>query len=273
MRRDAEGTSFIVSVSLAELVLLLFFVLLLAAVVRLAQKERELEQERADRTRVEKTASLLRERIDLAKEQVASEADLTDDAFFELVRRALGQGDESLRSQLVDALAAAEDEAAARARAEASAGRLEAVLEEERAARASAASANEDLRGQLAAYEDRFGHGGRDHPPCWARPDTGRVEYLLSITIREDGLLVEPAWPGDREQPAHALPGVEAMLGSLSLDEFGSRADEVLAWSDAQEPPCRHYVRVADRTATKETFKRSLLTIERYFYKYLEREG
>jgi hypothetical protein len=35
---------------------------------------------------------------------------------------------------------------------------------------------------------------------------------------------------------------------------------------------CRHFVKIFDNTTTKETFKKNLLTVESYFYKYLTNE-
>jgi len=44
----------------------------------------------------------------------------------------------------------------------------------------------------------------------------------------------------------------------------------LFAWSKAHN--CRHFVRIKDDSKTsKEAFKRQMLAIEAYFYKYLER--
>ena len=130
------------------------------------------------------------------------------------------------------------------------------------------------LRALLANCERRIGRGGRDYPPCWIvsedGPDFGREEYLLNITISDQGIGVEPGWPVHRETEAIAIPGVSAIVGqSFSEVPFRAHAKPVLDWSNAQN--CRHYVRIFDQAETKPAFKSQLLAVEDSFYKWLSR--
>src|SRR5206468_5402759 len=91
--------------------------------------------------------------------------------------------------------------------------------------------------------------------------------------IEEDGISALATWPAGRAVDAQAIQGAVALPGlHLSREEFGRRAAPVLAWSKAQNPECRQYVYIIDEAETKQAFKRNLLFVEDYFYKYLERD-
>lgn len=134
----------------------------------------------------------------------------------------------------------------------------------------SAQRDRQNLRGQLHFLQQQLKGNGLDHPPCWADPETGAIHYLYRITIHEQTLRIEAAWPGSRSGDANAIPGAVNLAGqTLDLDTFKAKADPVLQWSKTHE--CRHFVRIHDDPlTTKRTFKTALLTIESVFYKYLE---
>jgi hypothetical protein len=107
-------------------------------------------------------------------------------------------------------------------------------------------------------------------PACWYDIN-GKVQYIYTVTIHEDGLSVTANWPQDRADDLQAIPGASTAPGShLSLQEFGRRMAPVLAWSKRQNPECRHYVYMVDEAASKNAFKRNMLFTEGYFYKYLQ---
>ncbi|MGR9115358.1 MAG: hypothetical protein ACU85E_06295 [Gammaproteobacteria bacterium] len=128
----------------------------------------------------------------------------------------------------------------------------------------------QSLRGQLHFLQQQLRGNGLDHPPCWADPETGTIQYLYRITIHERALSVEPAWPDSRNQELRSIPGALALAGqSLSLETFKTKSEPVFQWSIAHE--CRHFVRIHDDPlTTKRSFKTALLTIESVFYKFLE---
>ena len=51
----------------------------------------------------------------------------------------------------------------------------------------------QNLRGQLHFLQQQLKGNGLDHPPCWADPETGAIQYLYRITIHEHTLRIEPA--------------------------------------------------------------------------------
>jgi hypothetical protein len=128
---------------------------------------------------------------------------------------------------------------------------------------------NEDLRGQLAWMQNRLdARGGRDYPPCWAEPGTGKPQYLLAIEIRDGGLKIEPAWPPERNGDAGRLPGADSLVGSetLSLSAFRARARPLDA--DSRQKNCRHYVRLINRVKSLDVFNRHRYAVEEFFYKF-----
>ena len=126
-----------------------------------------------------------------------------------------------------------------------------------------------DLRGQIENLIGQLGNG-LDHPPCW--PDAaGRPEYAYEVEIMNDLVSVRQVWPPHRAAQAAEIPGMLALPGAnLSYDEFIRRSIPVFNWSARRDPECRHFVRIVDRVdGGKEPYKEALLTVERFFYKFL----
>ena len=112
---------------------------------------------------------------------------------------------------------------------------------------------------------------GVDHPPCWANGD-GHIEYIYTITLYEETLYIEKAWPDERISDLEFIPGASNIINTdYSITSFGQAVAPVYDWSVDNE--CRHFVRIKDNTNTKKAFKRNLLTVENYFYKFLLRES
>lgn len=145
---------------------------------------------------------------------------------------------------------------------------LSITLSEARAENERLNRENENLRNQLR-HIGRRGNG-LDHPPCWADAN-GRPEYALRVVLYTNEVTVHPAWPPHRERDALEVDGLIQAVGEhLSWEEFSRRATPVLLWSQRQDPECRHFVILVDSVAGgKEAFKRGMLTVEHFFYKYL----
>ena len=127
-------------------------------------------------------------------------------------------------------------------------------------------AASHDMTGQLRNYQKRLGRG-RDFPPCWAN-ESGQIEYLYRVVIREETLSVKPAWPERRADDIRAIPGAHEVVGDqMSIKEFRNRAAPILSWSKQREPECRHFVILIDRADTKNSFKAKRFAVEAYFYK------
>ena len=127
---------------------------------------------------------------------------------------------------------------------------------------------NADLRGQVAFLKNRLdARGGRDYPPCWADED-GKVEFLFSVELKPDTVVVTPAWPPRRETAARALPGIaEVLTGPHSNQDFVTRIQGIFNWSRQQDPECRHYVQLRSSIADAVQSDRARLLVERFFYK------
>ncbi len=127
---------------------------------------------------------------------------------------------------------------------------------------------NSDLRGQVAFLKNRLdARGGRDYPPCWA-DEEGKVEFLFSVELKPNAVVVAPAWPPRREAAARALPGMaELLAGPHSNSDFASRVQGVFNWSKSQDPECRHYVQLRSSIADAIQSDRARLMVENYFYK------
>lgn len=131
---------------------------------------------------------------------------------------------------------------------------------------------NADLRGQVAFLKHRLdARGGRDYPPCWA-DESGKVEFLFAIELKDDSVVVTPAWPSKREADARALPDIQrALEAPFAHSEFASRVLGVFGWSKKQNPECRHYVQLRSTISEAVRSDRARLVVENYFYKVEQR--
>ena len=127
------------------------------------------------------------------------------------------------------------------------------------------------LKGRLAYMQKKLQANGLDHPPCWADAQSGAVEYLYSITLYENKMKIVAAWPEHRKADLRLIPGAEKLAGTtVTLEQLDRQVAPLFTWSKAHN--CRHFVRIKDDSKTsKDAFKRQMLAVEAYFYKYLER--
>ena len=59
----------------------------------------------------------------------------------------------------------------------------------------------EILKGQVVYLTRKLNMGGGNElPPCWANKQSGKAEYLFSVSIGEDAIRVSPKWPKYREK-------------------------------------------------------------------------
>lgn len=129
----------------------------------------------------------------------------------------------------------------------------------------------QSLKGQLTYMQKKLSNSGLGYPPCWADPQSGAVEYLYTITLYQQEMHIEAAWPAHRQADLKLIPGAEKLAGqSLTPQQLTHLVKPVFAWSKAQG--CRHFVRIKDdKSTSKEAFKQQMRIIEDYFYKYLVR--
>lgn len=130
----------------------------------------------------------------------------------------------------------------------------------------------DDLNARLAELQRTVDRGGRglDHPPCWATPD-GKAEYIFDIALTSRGLIIRERVLPHRVSERNQLP-----LHGLALNEelvpsrFLDMTRKLFVWSRNND--CRFVVRAFDDTASTEktTYKRHMRVLEQHFYKYEE---
>ena len=271
----------VLGLTMAEIVILVIFVLLLVLGASLALKEREnetlkkrnemlragatelAEETRQRLARIEKEVTQLRElREDLESArpdglperplpEIFRELVLVRDA---VVDSGISPTPDSIRQALADAAAIKEELLA-------SAGQNK-LLERQ----------NENLKTKMTDLlrQARSGGRGLDHPPCWATPD-GKAEYIFDISLTRRGLIVR-----ERELPHRAIERAKLPIADLALDDelipknFLGMTEPLFRWSVDNE--CRFVVRAFDSTAPTEKtiYKRHMRVLEQRFYKYEE---
>ena len=154
--------------------------------------------------------------------------------------------------------------------------RLEEALDERDREREKAESLQRHLRSL---------GGGTDHPSCWYQDDGITTAYLFDVVLTTRGLFVDfaAASPeyvldasgrrlGTAEEARASLPvGSVRRHQLLSSEEFLRQTKPVHDWSMDNDPECRFFVRVFDRTAAsqKQLYKDQLQVVEQPFYKLL----
>ncbi len=127
---------------------------------------------------------------------------------------------------------------------------------------------NADLRGQVAFLRNKLARGGLDHPPCWA-DESGKVEFLFNIDMKEGTFAIAPAWPPGREKDAKALPGIADLVSGqlVPAGDFARRVQAIFEGSRKSDPQCRHYVQIRSLIADAVQSDRARLLVENFFYK------
>ena len=292
----------VLGLTLAELGILVIFVLLLAFGAALLTKRKEIEQlrravpeERAAR-RVERmlsekasdpaaARSLARELVDSAVRQDA----------LDLSRRRLAQATtavtkaewamgskvksvvrptpvgmerrgEELRDRIAEAVA--ERDAARATLADLPEGQAK-LADRMMATRLE----NERLKGSMAYAARRLEALGKgsEKPACWATR-SGTPEYIFDVALLSGGIVVtDRALAGRRAEQAR-LPLNWMVYGrAVQGGAFQAMTKPLFEWGEAHN--CRFFVLVTDRTgaAEKRRYKDLLLWVEGHFYKYENR--
>jgi len=261
---------------MAEIALLVIFVLLLVLGTLLGIQARELAALKKAVVEYKSIADVQQEVVRLRKLKVELEAARPESTerrtLPELFRELL-----LLRAVATDAGIANTPEALRRALVEAAAARKghkaiarKVVTVKKKNARLLRTNAN--LKAQMANLQRQGRAGGRglDHPPCWATSD-GKAEYIFDVALTSRGLIIR-----DRELPHRvadraALPIANLVFNTeLNPERFLAVTAPLFHWSMQHE--CRFVVRTFDTTgpAEKLAYKRQMRVVEQRFYKYEE---
>lgn len=299
IQRDGSD-SFLLPMTLAEVSILLFFLLLFAAVSQIRKVESEARRSSVEAEKLQKRVEQSRARIEKLRQRVSEVEGLSKNQAKKLMEKSgreekikkLREKISSLENQArgLDSLAALKRqdddefeelvrEASQNLGREKKISRLTERLERARAAADSMGTALDSVENALGDYRAqsinlsrRLQEAGQGYPPCWADKE-GEPQYLYTVRLLGDSLKVRPNWPSSREDNAQRIDGALALAGrTVSEASFAKLSAPVLSWSKRQDPECRHFVVVEDSEGTtKQEFKSELLLVERFFYKYIRR--
>jgi len=146
--------------------------------------------------------------------------------------------------------------------------------------RAQLSAENEELKKRLAdagTDRDKFrrerdhlmqraGGRGMDWPACWIA-ENNKAEFIFDVTILDSGYLVRDAAPAGRaSDPAWKSVGQFQRNVPITREEFRAALGPLYNWSVANE--CRFYVYLRDRTGptNKPTYIRLRTEVEGFFY-------
>jgi len=234
-QNEAYRKGLVIGLTLAEVGLLIIFVLLLLiaseAIDRQKEAQRAMESERSAESQLEEL-----ERARELSEVIGKELGLGPNPAPQDVRR------------LVRGLAA-------------------------RAAEQKSELATRD--GQLRRYEEQLRSAGlgAGERPCWVRAD-GTIEYLYEVVLASEGIRMREVANPERLAQRQALPMPPIEEGeTLSPEQFLSLTRPLYDSSLARN--CRFFVAVYDGTASDEKglYKSLLRTVEGHFYKRLSSES
>lgn len=123
------------------------------------------------------------------------------------------------------------------------------------------------MRGRYINLVARADKQGVGNPLCWT--DTkGEIEYVFSIAILENGTFrVTPIYPPYREADLRDI-GYANPKRTRTLNEHEFKNQMQAFWNYGQRTnTCRFFVKVQDKTKSKERWKHGLSLVENYFYK------
>jgi hypothetical protein len=123
------------------------------------------------------------------------------------------------------------------------------------AATASLTGQNAQMRVELARLK---GNGGSGQPYCWALPD-GRAQYMLKVEMQDSGVIVRDLEPRARpEDPAWPLLDGVSRGRLMPMSEFIAQTSPLQVRSNAER--CRYAIQAIDGTGitNKPGYKQSI---------------
>jgi hypothetical protein len=133
---------------------------------------------------------------------------------------------------------------------------------------------NKNLRNQVKHVQKKCLGRGLTKPPCWA-DDTGKAEYIFSVALTSRGLVIHDMELLHRREEQAKLP-IHGITYDKEIlpDRFQEQCKPIFLWSTKQDPECRFYVHVYDKTGPKEKeiYKEHMRVLESRFYKWEVRD-
>jgi hypothetical protein len=242
--------------TLAEIFVLILFVLLLAFAAfyererdelsRIPQLKLELEKVSSSLRKATATSEDLTRKNEYLEHRFAVSSDRFDDFFHEL---SLCRAEETkLQNQIAQVnrhtptdLSKCEN------------GLAESNQENERIT-----GQNQNLREKLAALGN-----GTELPPCWPTPE-GKIKYSFNVVLSDSGVLILDN-PPHKDEERRVLSGV--LLGeNLDGQSYLNTTSNAFGWARAHK--CGIFVRVVDKTGwgEKSLYKLRLRNVQEHFY-------
>ena len=131
----------------------------------------------------------------------------------------------------------------------------------------------ERLKGQLANAQtklERLGKG-TEMPACWADSQTGKPQYIFTINLTSNGLIIHNEQVQSRVNDQKLLPiNTIHFDQNMNQKDFLSQTSPLYQWS--KQNNCRFFVIAKDDTSSdqKNTYKAMLRSIESHFYKLVQ---
>lgn len=131
----------------------------------------------------------------------------------------------------------------------------------------------ERLKGQLANAQTKLGRLGKgtEMPACWADSKTGKPQYIFTIDLTSNGLIIHNEQVPSRINDQKLLPiNTIHFDQNLSQQDFLAQTSPLYQWS--KQNNCRFFVIAKDDTPSdqKNTYKTMLRSIESHFYKLVQ---
>jgi len=128
-----------------------------------------------------------------------------------------------------------------------------------------------NLKGQMKNIRERLVAMGKgtEMPACWADPVTGKSEYIFDVALTSHGLIVCDRKLETRKKEQSKLPIAGITFDKeISSKQFLEECRPIYQWSKDHE--CRFFVSVYDLTKQDEKERYQLITrvLEQRFYKY-----
>lgn len=129
-----------------------------------------------------------------------------------------------------------------------------------------------NLKGQNKSLIKQIESKGKgvDYPPCWADLN-GKPEYIYNTDLTSSGIIIHDNHLPNRVEEQASLPIAQIVYEApLNASAFLQQTYPLLKWG--KEHDCRFFVRVADKTEDnqKELYKKLLEAVEGSFYKNLK---
>jgi hypothetical protein len=123
------------------------------------------------------------------------------------------------------------------------------------------------MRRQLESLNGTKGFG---LPPCWV-DNSGKVQRLIAVEVTDQGLVVRPGWPAERNEDAKNLPNLQSLIGGgkpQSVTAFHNVAMPVLEWGQKRNPECRFYASVTVSATRVDTSVAGQNAVFDHFFPY-----